>query len=295
MHARHLLRSKKVWLFIFLLPFLLVACVSLFIALQPGFEGDKHVVRRSIATKADGMVQLSYLESGDPTGRKVIFVHGTPGEAHNWYGIMKNPPPGFRMIAIDRPGFGDTRPNDTVTSLMEQARALAPFIEGGVGKRPILVGHSLGGPIVAAAAIVYGDKLGGVVIAAGSLDPDLEEVMLIQRVGNMPPISWLLAPSYRNANRELIALETELRLLRPRLGQISVPVTIIHGTEDRLVPFANVGYMETEMTATAPKVIQLDGVNHFLPWNSGETIIGAIKNLSAAADAAEIAAHHAIR
>ncbi|NVJ97695.1 MAG: alpha/beta hydrolase [Alphaproteobacteria bacterium] len=278
MRVRTLLASKKFWCSLLLLPFLLIAGFSVLLSLQPRFDSDEHVMRHSITAKGSKLYQLSYLEGGDPMGQRVILVHGTPGEAANWYGFIKNAPKGFLFYAVDRPGFGKTRPSGAQTSLMEQAQALAPLIDMPGGK-PILVGHSLGGPIVAAAAALYGDRIKGIVIAAGSLDPDLEEVMAIQHVGNIPPISWLLTREYRNANKELIALEGELRTLAPKLPAISMPVCIVHGTADTLVPYENVEFMTKAFTARKPDVITLEGQNHFLPWNSGTEIMAAIKQV----------------
>ncbi|WP_286830110.1 MULTISPECIES: alpha/beta fold hydrolase [Kordiimonas] len=280
MRVRRLLGSKKFWCCLVLLPFLLIGCASAYISMQPRFDHDEFAWRRSVATMAGQMYQLSYLEGGDPTGQRVIFVHGTPGDASNWYDMLKHAPKGYQFIAVDRPGFGQTRPENAQPSIMEQARALGPLITVPERGKPILVGHSLGGPVAAAAATLYGDQLGGVIIAAGALDPDLEEVMWVQHLGATPPVSWLLQWEFRNANFELIALEDELRALAPRLRDIHIPVTIVHGTADELVPYANTDYMMREFSGTAPKLVTLEGGNHFLPWNARGPLLDAITEMA---------------
>jgi len=280
MRVQRQLASKKFWCCILALPFLLIGCASTYISMQPRFDHDEFAMRRTVATKAGQLYQLSYLEGGDPMGQRVIFVHGTPGDASNWYDMLKNAPKGYQFIAIDRPGFGQTRPSDAQTSIMEQARALGPLITLPERGKPLLVGHSLGGPVVAAAATMYGDKLGGVIIAAGALDPDQEDVMWIQHLGAVPPFSWLLQWEFRNANFELIALEGELRTLEPHLKDIHVPVTIVHGTADDLVPYANTAYMLREFKGTKPKLVTLEGGNHFLPWNARGPLMDAIQDMA---------------
>ncbi len=276
-----ILKSFKFWGAILLLPFLLIGCSSLFVNFDSDFVSDDVVTRHEIQV---GDISLSYLKNGDPKGQRVIFVHGTPGDAGgNWQGMLRSVPEGYEYIAIDRPGFGLTKPKKDVVTLDAQAAVLAPLMQTRNGKGTILVGHSLGGPIVAIAAAHYPNKVAGIVIAAGALDPNLEEVLFIQHVGNTPPFSWLLDSTLKNSNRELIALENELRLLEPKLARIKQHVRIIHGTDDELVPYANVAFMEQKMTGTASlSVTRIKGMNHFLQWAAQDELTAAILDISAA-------------
>ena len=275
-----MVKSWKFWLTLLLAPLLLVGCSGLIIDFDSKFVSDEFVARETVQA---GDITLSYLKAGDPAGQRVIFLHGTPGDAGgNWYEMLKNVPEGYEFIAIDRPGFGLTKPRRQLTSLDAQAAAFEPLLVMRGGKGTILVGHSLGGPVIAAAAANYPNKVGGIVVAAGALDPDLEEVLFIQYVGNVPPFSWLLDRTLKNSNRELIALEDELRLLKPKLATITQPVMIVHGTEDELVPYANVAFMEREFTSSKHlEVTTIDGMNHFLQWRSRPQILDAITKIAA--------------
>ena len=276
--SRKILRSFRFWATIIVLPFLLLGCASQFFDFESDFISDDFITRETIAVDIGEGIDLSYLRSGDPMGQRVIFVHGTPGDAGgNWVDMLRGVPDGFEFIAIDRPGFGLTTPKKQLVALDDQAAALAPLLVQRNGKKTILAGHSLGGPIVAAAAANYPDQVGGIAILAGALDPDLEDVLFIQYIGNIPPISWLLPKAARHSNRELIALEKELRLLEPRLATITQPVVIVHGTEDDLVPYANVPYMQRTMTgASSLDIIKIEGMNHFLQWRQGDTVMKAV-------------------
>jgi len=221
--------------------------------------------------------ELSYFEAGDPDGRLAIFVHGTPGEAEAWADYLMGVPKGYLYISIDRPGFGHSGPDDAVVLLAEQAKAITALIQAKGGGPAVLVGHSLGGPIIAQAAVDAPERVAALVIVAGSLDPAQEDVPFIQYAGDTWPISALLPRWLRNTNREIIALEPQLEALAPRLAQIKVPVTIVHGTKDDLVPFANVDFIKKHMTGTkAMDVTVIDGQNHFLPWNSKTQVDAAI-------------------
>ena len=74
-------------------------------------------------------IRLHYLRAGDPTGRRVIFVHGTPGSAYAFTDYLVNVPSGFEFISVDRPGFGKSGPDGAVVSLRMQALALRPLVE----------------------------------------------------------------------------------------------------------------------------------------------------------------------
>ena len=236
--------------------------------------------RMRLPADTDG-VELSLLYAGREDAQPVVLVHGTPGSADVWTSLLEAPRQGFRLLAIDRPGFGETLPQRVETRLEKQAAAFAPLLQ----ERPaILVGHSLGAAVVLEAAARYPDQVAGVVVAAGSLDPGLEDVWTIQYLGRRAPLRWILPRVLHHANVELIEFEAELRALEPRLARVRCPVVIVHGTEDRQVPYANVAFMERVLGPVVPslEVVRLDGADHFLPWKQVEVLWDAIGRLAAA-------------
>lgn len=242
--------------------------------------------RAPAMTEAGSVLPVAYYRAGDPGGQRVIFVHGTPGSGDNWSAMLDAVPPGFEYIAVDRPGFGQTGGAAEVR-LKDQAAALLPLLrpaDGGTWSAPpLLVGHSLGGPIVAVAAADYPDLVGGIVIIAGALDPGQEKIHPLQPVGNAWPVRALLPRIIRNANQELLALKPQLEALRPRLASLAVQVVIVHGTRDGLVPFENVSYMRAHIPSPwLVESIIVDGGNHMLPWNARDKIIEALARLSQA-------------
>jgi pimeloyl-ACP methyl ester carboxylesterase/membrane protein DedA with SNARE-associated domain len=230
--------------------------------------------------------RLSVLRAGDPGGVPVLLVHGTPGSAEGWANWLIEPPPGFHLIAVDRPGFGQSSPPAPLPTLEDQAAALLPLLrrlgrDGWGQGAPILLGHSLGGPLAALLALEHTGPLAGLVIAGGALDPALEQLHWLQRPAARPPLSWLLPRALDSANRELIALEAGLRRLAPRLGEIAAPVVIVHGDADDLVPFENVDFMRRALTGAARvDVHALPGRDHFLPWGEKAALIDALRVLA---------------
>ena len=76
-----------------------------------------------------------------------------------------------------------------------------------------------------------------------------------------------------------MALGPELQALADALPRIAAKVVIVHGTQDDLVPVANVPFMQTRLQgARCVKVVLLEGRNHFLPWNSEAPVRDAIRD-----------------
>ena len=115
------------------------------------------------------------------------------------------------------------------------------------------------------------------ILLAASLDPAMEEVHPLQRVGAWAPVRALLPRMIRNANAELLDLKPQLEALRAELPLIRCPVLIVHGTRDDLVPFSNAAYAAANLTgACHVETIVLEGADHFLPWNATAAVRDAI-------------------
>lgn len=234
----------------------------------------------------DGMPATPHLVSairgGVRDAPRIIYVHGTPGEATGFARYIADPIDGFESIAIDRPGFGRTLPRGSVPSFAEQAAAIEPLLVERDGVRPILVGHSLGGPIVAKAAALYPDRVGGIVILAGSLDPSLEEPKWFNYAGQFSLVRAVMGRVLRTSNDEIMAAEEQTERLRELLTSVRVPVSILHGDTDTLVPVGNVDYMRAEfghLDDVSVRIIKGEG--HFLPWRQEAEVRAAIEGLSA--------------
>lgn len=230
--------------------------------------------------------QVHAVVAGDPEGQRVVFVHGTPGSHEAWDDYLAVVPAGFEYVAIDRLGFGKSDPKEAVIPFEHHASSIKPLLVTRNARKTILVGHSLGGPIIAFTAATYPEDVGAIVSAAGSFDPDLEEILFIQHVGDMWPIRPILPRAIRNANHEIFGHEDELKKLSPLLKQLEMPVIVIQGMDDDLVPYENVAYLkETFQPGQPVNYIELKGQNHFLPWNSKEVIDQAILDAAKASNA----------
>ncbi len=95
-------------------------------------------------------LNMHVLTSGPATGVPVIFIHGNASSATYWEEIMLKLPAGFRGIAPDLRGYGDTEDKlvDATRGLGDWVDDLAALAQAMKLKRYHLVGHSLGGALV---------------------------------------------------------------------------------------------------------------------------------------------------
>ena len=192
---------------------------------------------------------ISYLRAGNPAGPRVVLVHGTPGSATAWADYLLDPPPGLELVALDRPGFDRSGPEAAAVSLEAQAAAVVALLPAD-GRPVVLLGHSLGGTIVARVAAEHPARVTALVLLAASLDPAQEKIHPMQWVGAWAPVRVMLPRVLRNANAELMALKPELEALAPMLSRITAKVLIVHGTKDDLVPVANVAFMQAHLSGS---------------------------------------------
>ena len=103
--------------------------------------------------------RLGYAEYGDPDGRPLIFLHGTPSSRVMFrLGDRAAREAGVRLIAPDRPGLGlsDPHSNRTIPDFADDVASLADHLS--LGRFP-LAGLSGGGPYAAACGVRLGDRL----------------------------------------------------------------------------------------------------------------------------------------
>jgi pimeloyl-ACP methyl ester carboxylesterase len=210
------------------------------------------------------------------SGPKLVYVHGTPGDATGWGAYLRRPVEGLPSIAIDRPGFGASSHDQAYTSYADQAAAVLSMVGEG-NARTILIGHSLGGPIVAWAASEAPDKICAVVILAGSLDPEHEDPRWYNYALAIPGVSWFFERPLVHSNSEMFAGRAQTSALSKRLANITCPVVLVHGMDDPLVPFENTRYASSALTsARVVEVVALPDTNHFIVWNREDAVREAI-------------------
>src|SRR5215204_6714521 len=117
-------------------------------------------------------VRVHYIARGK--GRPVVLIHcnGTMAEDFVICGLVDQLAKSYRVIAIDRPGFGQTeRPRYRVWTASTQAHLLHRVLERLNVERPVIVGHSWGTLVALALATGSWRELRGLVLLSGYYYP----------------------------------------------------------------------------------------------------------------------------
>lgn len=287
------LRVKRRYVFLLTTLALIVVCLhSCMTFRMSAKEVDTFFSKKKIKASqhyyTTGFRTMHYVAAGDSTKPLVLFIHGSPGSLSAFIDFLADTSLLAKafLVTADRPGFGYSNFGFAEPSLQKQAEALKPILERYKKSRPIiLVGHSLGGPLIGAMAITYPNLVDGLIIVSGSLDPDLEPNEMWFRAPLASPFfRWILPRSFRASNDEIYQLKPELEKLKNQWGKITCPVIVIHGTKDSFVPIANTEFAKNMLTHAEVEFTIIEGMDHFVPWSNPELINRAVLKLLATAN-----------
>jgi len=272
--------KKRYLLYISFLAYLLLnnSCLSMRTSHRKAntfFEEHKVTVQDSMLRLDDR--EIHYLQTGLDDAPTLVFIHGSPGswDAYKNYLIDTLLTKRYRIIAFDRPGFGYSGFRKSM-GLQAQSKLLNEALQKlSNGQNYTLIGHSYGGPLIVQMGIDEPELYNNLIILAGAVDPAAEKPEKWRYLFYYFPLKYLVPGALRPSNDELILLKKDLVTLKGKLNNLSQNILIIHGTEDELVPYSNVAFMEKEFKSVKSlKVLTLDEENHFFVW----TKEGFLKN-----------------
>lgn len=213
--------------------------------------------------------KLAYVRVGDTALPMLVLVHGSPGSLTAFMPFMQDTAllRHFQMVAVDRLGFGYSDFGTAEGSLEKQAGAILKTVADLSAPYRLWIGHSLGGPIIAEAAILQPNLVQGLMLVGGSVDPEQEPREWWHGPLNWPIIRSLLPPAFRVSNQEIMPLYDELVQQVPGWKTIRCPVEFVHGTADFLVSIDNLYFVQEELPPDTPLSIDtLSGADHFILW-----------------------------
>lgn len=278
--------SKKMFVFIVFCGYLVFCQSCMRMRMSPkkttAYFSKTNTTFKDVTYKISEIHQIHYIETGDSTKPTLLFLHGSPGswDAYKTYLSDIDLQKKYRLIAIDRPGFGYSNFSEA-EDLNTQANLILPFIQSKNNNQSItLIGHSMGGPVAVKLATKNPMLFKNLVILAGSIDPNAENPENWRPILMSKPIKYLIPGAFRPSNEELWWLKEDLKTMKSELHKITSNLIIIHGTEDSLVPYSNVFFMEKAfINSKKIETIPIEKANHFIPWTHYEIIKKSLLDL----------------
>ncbi len=212
---------------------------------------------------------LEALAVGPRDGTPVLFIHGSPGSWDNYLDVIEGLPE-FRLIFFDRPGFGNTKPLESLPDLKEQAGAARAVLDHFSNQPALVVGHSYGGPIALELGLQNSRHVRALILLGASVDPELEELRWYNYLTSV--LEFMIPGALVRSNDEMLPLRNQLQAQKREIQSAEPdalpPIYVMHGSDDGLVPVENVNYIyDLPGSRSSLVCIQvLSNQDHFIPW-----------------------------
>lgn len=212
----------------------------------------------------------------DPEAPAVVFLHGLTFDSRMWEPVLGELPAVHRAIALDLPGHGASPPF-AARGLAALADAVHAAVEAAAVDSPIVVGHSIGGPV----ASIYGSvhpSAGVVSIEAPiRLEPFAAMLRAVAAQLSGPGFAefWsqldasmrvdLVPAQYRDLLREDAGPVQEL-FLRYQADLLERPIEeVVRWRDEAMAAFAAFGVPYLSLLATEPDPADVAWLEELVP------------------------------
>jgi pimeloyl-ACP methyl ester carboxylesterase len=113
-------------------------------------------------TTSEG-TSIAYRAWGDPADRNIVLVHGGAAHSRWWDHIAPLLAHGWRVVAMDLSGHGDSGRRDRYSLDIWAREVLAVVTDAGTAASTVVVGHSMGGLVTLRLAALAGSQIAGAV------------------------------------------------------------------------------------------------------------------------------------
>jgi pimeloyl-ACP methyl ester carboxylesterase len=238
-------------------------------------------------------VRIRYADSDGSQEPVVLFTSPWPESLYAFAPIWGTLAEHARLFAIDLPGFGASEARADLFSPRAMGGFLAELIAEADLGTPHIVAPDVGTSAALFAAAAHPERIASVIVGTGGtavplqlgeplaswvLDPDLDKYRRMDPraivgaavdtiAGGVPDdiradyLDCYDGGRFAESMRYVRRYPEELPVLAELLPHIAIPVTLINGRHDRVVPLANVEFLDERLPNSRLEVI--DG-GHFI-------------------------------
>ncbi len=257
--------------------------------------------------------ELHYERAG--SGEPLLLIQGMSGTHVAWGEPFLEPlREQFDITAFDNRGIGLSAPIDGPFTIVEMAEDTAALMEKLGLESAHVVGISMGGMIAQELALAHPERLRSLTLGCtycggtgsrlmpeenarrlmeGLASGDRDEAIRAAYEVNLSP-AFRAEESHFAAFHEMATsvpaakrtIELQVQAIfahdtSSRLGEISAPTLIVHGTEDGVLPYPNGELIDTLMPSA--RLETLEGVGHMFWWEQPEVSAELIREHALAA------------
>jgi len=199
-----------------------------------------------------GRVQLAWHEAGSKDAPTIVLLHGSPGRKEHFETLVPLLAGDYHVMVPDLPGFGHSQRTVSDYSVKASAHYLQQLLAREGVRQAHVVGYSLGGGVALQLWNLAPERVASLTLLSAIGVQELEllgdyrlnhavhlaQLRLIQIVALLTPHFGATDAFEKAYTYARSFCDSDQRPLRGILEQIDVPVLIIHGERDPLVPAA---------------------------------------------------------
>ena len=221
------------------------------------------------ATVEVGGRRIQYLKVGEGDGPPLLLLHGFGGDINIWVFNQEALAAERTVYAVDLPGHGGSTKDVGEGDLASLVDIVVSFMDEMEIEKAHIFGHSMGGAVAGSLAIKHPDRVQSLaLIASAGLGEEIngdyiEGFIAANRRKEMKSALTLLFADQDLVNRQLVndvikfkrldGVDEALRTLAdglfpngkqadvPDLSDVQVPMLVVWGREDRILPFSHSG------------------------------------------------------
>jgi pyruvate dehydrogenase E2 component (dihydrolipoamide acetyltransferase) len=248
--------------------------------------------------------KIRHLKAGPDTGTPILLLHGFGADMTTWMFNQAALAEDRPVYAIDLPGHGGSGKDVGQGTVEALAAAVLDYMDAaGIGAAH-LVGHSLGGAIAVAIALAAPGRVTALTLIAPAgfgaevLQEFIDGFIAESRPRKLRPVIEMLVANpqlvtadmveevlkFKRLDGALTALRTiadanfsagtQRISLREKLGEIRVPIQVVWGEADRILPARH-----SEGLPAAIKVTRIAGAGHIPHMEKAADVNAAIEAL----------------
>jgi fermentation-respiration switch protein FrsA (DUF1100 family) len=185
--------------------------------LSPQDAGFPQAVEAEL-TASDGVRILAWTVAPQPGKPVVLYFHGNGGSlAHRVARFEKLTDDGTGLVALSYRGYGGSEGAPSEEGLIDDARAAYAFARETYPDAPL---------------VLWGESLGTGVAVAIAAEHDVAAVILEAPFTSAADVAFIAYPFLPVS----LLMKDQFRS-DARIGKVTAPLLIMHGTADRIVPF----------------------------------------------------------